>query len=182
MKTILQISSQLPAWQKERASILSRVCKSFKGRIGRGEKRCKASRRLARHYDGQALKSDPARTLKLKPVTLRRIFKAWQAGGENSSAFKLHYQPRRSKFCSETLIQFLEFVITGNNRSLKSAWKSFSAGKPSLPSYYAARWAFTAARFYEIQAKRNIVILAAEEFQELRLKAAKQIREAFPNV
>ncbi len=88
---ILQTSNQIPAWHSERAAILRRACLSFKGRIERGEKRRKAARYVAYRYHGHALKCDPSRRMKLRPVTLRRIFKAWETSGE--SAFELHYKP-----------------------------------------------------------------------------------------
>jgi hypothetical protein len=167
----------LPAWQRERRNILSRACKSFKGRLERGEKRRKAARRVASRYDGHALKSDPARTIKLRPVTLRRIFKAFEAKGE--SAFELRYQPHRSVFTKKALMGFLDFVIAGNYRSLKSAWDAFSNGKPSLPSYYAARWAFTAARFYEIRQAVKSISAAVEKVSALRANAEKHFTENF---
>ena len=78
-------------WQSERRNILFRACKSFKGRIERGEKRRKAARDVSYRYHGHGYNCDPGRKMRLRPVTLRRIFKAWQASGE--SAFELHYKP-----------------------------------------------------------------------------------------
>ncbi|HEX3627267.1 MAG TPA: hypothetical protein VH280_17815 [Verrucomicrobiae bacterium] len=192
MRTFLQSTKQIPAWQRERDGILQRACRSLKGRRERGECLERAGKIVARRYDGLAFKCDPERKLRLNHKTLRHLFREWTHNGESSDVFRLNYiHGRQSVFTSPILTRFLQFIIDRPQPSLASAWKKFSqrggnwgpgrrAGKPLTPTYYQIRWALPTSLFYQILAEQKAIAAAQARIEKIQAVADAALRAKYP--
>jgi hypothetical protein len=181
-----------PPWQRERAAILQRACRSLKGRHDRGETLERAGKVVAGRYDGKHFKCDPARNLRLNHKTLRRVFRVWIRRGESRDIFQLNFiHGRQSVFTSPILTRFVQFIIDRPQPSLAVAWKKFRerggsfgagrrGGKPLKPTYYQIRWALPTSLFYQIRAEQNAIATAQSRLEKIQTEADTAIRAKYP--
>lgn len=192
MKLTLHPTIQIPAWQAERANKLHRACNSVQSRLNRGERKRKAFRRVSKFHNGRAFKCDPKHRLSLSEQTLRRAFARWKRGGEVPSAFRFRYQPRRTALTAPLLVRFANFCASIPLRSMKSAWKKFSArggsfgrgqhaSRPLKISYGQLCYHFQATDFYLIQRELQVIQAAQTKLAQLRLKVVGDIRRRLPD-
>ncbi len=179
-------------WQRERAALLHRACRSVQTRINHGERKRKAFRRVAKYHDGRSFKCDPKRRLALSEQTLRRQFAIWKLGGELRAAFKLDYFVRRPSVAAPVLVRFTNYCANSCQPSLKVAWGKFSArggsfgsggrsGKPLKVSYGQLRYNFHAADFYSMQKQLKAIQTEQTKLAQLRLKVIAEIRSRLPD-
>ena len=185
MKLSLQTTSQIPAWQAERANKLHRACHRIQNAIAGGEKITRVLRRVSRSYHRRALKSDPARRLQLTPPTLRRHFKSWNRNGQTPAALILKYRARPPYIPRPLLIRFEEFCASNRLPSVKVAWQKFSARKQNARqgqgiSYGQVCYSFSAADFYLMQKQLKVIEAAQTKLDQLRFKAIADIVDRLP--
>ncbi|HEY3762684.1 MAG TPA: hypothetical protein VGN23_13135 [Verrucomicrobiae bacterium] len=173
---------KVPAWQIERVQVLQRACRSFEGRIGRGERRCKAAKRVAARYHGKPFKADPSHNLSLRPVTLRHWYRAWKEGGKVSGVFRLKYHPNQPTVRAAVFIRFTNFICSRRLSSMRAAWTAFQkvdadAGKVS---YGKALYWLSAGPFYQIQAQLVAMETARRELAQLKIQTIGTVRERLP--
>jgi hypothetical protein len=192
MKLSLQTTSQIPAWQAERANKLHRACNSVQTRLNHGERKRKAFRRVAKYHNGRAFKCNPKRHLSLSEQTLRRAFAKWKRGGEVPSAFRFRYQPRRPTIPAPVLVRFAGFCASIPMPSVRAAWQKFSArggafgrgqhaSKPLKISYGQLCYHFPATDFYLMQGELKAIQAAQMKLAQLRFKAIADIRRRLPD-
>ncbi|HTX21463.1 MAG TPA: hypothetical protein VMD27_06365 [Candidatus Aquilonibacter sp.] len=188
---ILRPSNQIPAWQRERAARLHRICSSISTRAMRGEKRRKLVQWFVRYWNGRFYKCDPRRPLKFSASTILRALRIWKRGGQVAAALLPQYKPRRSVFTAPILIRFINFIAIHPQPSMKAAWKEFSrrggnfgsgrrSGKPLKISYGQLRYAFSAETFNEIRAQHKAIETADARLDEARFNAIAEITARFP--
>ncbi|HEV2456195.1 MAG TPA: hypothetical protein VGY98_18165, partial [Verrucomicrobiae bacterium] len=184
--------SSFKAWQRERAVILQRACRSLKQRHAHGETLRQAGKVVAGRYHGMAFKCDPDRKLQLSASTLRRIFRVWTRNGELPHAFRLNFITRQSVFTSPILRRFIQFIIDRPQPSLAVAWRKFCerggnfgpgrrAGKPLKISYYSIRYVLPTSLFREIAAQQKAIAAARRALVEIQCRADCYARENFPD-
>jgi hypothetical protein len=191
VKSFLQTSKSIPAWQIERERKLHRACLSVQAAIQRGEQKLRFIRRVARRYNNRNFKSDPARRMALTAGTLLRLFRVWQKNGEVPSAFRLNYAKRSPAITAPVLIRFIDFSARQQFLSMKSAWEKFSArggnfgcgrrsNKPVKLSYEMARYYFPAAKFHKLQEQLGNIDQAQNTLACLRLDFQAEIIALLP--
>ena len=85
-------SPAIPAWQKERISLLRSAMLAIQDRVRGGAQLLDSVAAVSSSFDGQRLRSRPARRLQASPRTLLRCWYAWKENGTNE-AFELRYRP-----------------------------------------------------------------------------------------
>jgi hypothetical protein len=86
--------SEAPAWQKERARRLQRLCSSIEGRLLRGQTLRQAIKQPARRYSKpRVYRCDPARRVRLSRSRLRALFYLWRKN-PCAEVFHLRYAKR----------------------------------------------------------------------------------------
>ena len=140
---------------------------------------------MSRGYHRRALKSDPARRLRLTPPTLRRHFKSWNRNGQTPAALILKYRARPPYIPRPLLIRFVEFCAGKRLPSVKVAWQKFSARKQNARqgqgiSYGQACYSFSAADFYLMQKQLKVIEAAQTKLAQLRFIAIADITERLP--
>jgi hypothetical protein len=179
------------SWQRERAAILQRACRSLKWRHEHGETLRSAGRIVAARYHEMVFKCDPARKLQLSASTLRRIFRVWTRNGELPHAFRLNFITRQSVFTSPILTRFIQFIVDRPQPSLAVAWRKFCerggnfgpgrrAGKPLKISYYSIRYALPTSLFREIATQQKAIAAARQALVEIQCRADCYARDNFP--
>lgn len=178
-------------WQTDRAQLLQRACLSLQTAILNGGKVCKTLQRVARRYHGRCFKSDPARQLRLSPLTLRRAWNAWRRSGQLPRAFQLNFHNGGNVIPSPLLVRFTNYCARRQFRSLKSAWQKFSmcggnfgrGRRPNaglkIPCRRLYRH-FRADDFYELQGCLGKIEAEQIKLEKLRDKISDDLRRRLP--
>jgi hypothetical protein len=191
MKRILPASKSIPAWHRERALRLHRICTSIITRAERGEKKRKLVQWFVWYWKGRSYKCDPRRQLEFSTSTIQRALTIWNRGGQVAAALLPRYTPRRSVFTAPILIRFVNFITARPQPSMKAAWQKFAArggnfgcgrrsGKPLKITYGQLHYNFPAAVFREIRAQHRAIETAQSKLDEARFKAIADIVARFP--
>jgi len=159
MKVPRQSFNQLPAWQLERVKKLQRAGERIRKAVASG-----------------------------KPVqkTIRRVARSLNGGGEVPAAFALHFNSRRIFIPPVVMIRFAEFCAANRQRSLASAWRTFSAragsfgrgrhtGRRLKISPDRIYQYFPVAIFYQIQGELKAIYAAQTNLGKFKLKAIATI-------
>src|ERR1022692_4165016 len=97
----------LPAWQRERAAKLHRICLCVNGRIARGQRLLKVIGWFAWDHRDKTYRADSTRRFRISKSTLLRLFHLWRRSGKQPDAFRLGYRSGREKLDRKQLIKFL---------------------------------------------------------------------------
>ena len=180
-----------PAWQRERATRLHRICTSISTRAARGEKKRKLIRWFVWYWKGRCYKCDPRRKMKISTGTIQRALRNWKRGGQVAAALLPQYTLRRSVFTAPILVRFVNFIAARPQPSLKAAWDKFASrggnfgcgrrsGRPLKISYCQLQYNFSTAVFREIRAQHRAIETAQSKLDEARFKAVAEVCERFP--
>ena len=85
-----------PAWQRERARFLHRLCTDIEARVQAGKPVRRAVRRCARRWHGRPFRCAPGRFLRLSKQRLVNLFYEWRKQ-PSPEVFRLHYQATATK-------------------------------------------------------------------------------------
>lgn len=188
----LQVSKSIPAWQRERAERLHRICSSIAVRHAHGEKKRKLIQWFAWYWKDRFYRCEPARPLRFTKSTIERALRIWKRGGQVAAALVPQYQPRRSVFTAPMLVRFVNYISSHPQPTMKAAWEKFAArggnsgygrraGRPLKISYGQLQYNFSAAIFREIRAQHKAIEAAQARLQETRFKAIANITNLFPD-
>jgi len=186
MKVPRQSFNQLPAWQLERVKKLQRAGERIRKAVASGKPVQKTIRRVARSLNGRPYRCDASRQLRCSPQTMRRVWDNWRRGGEVPAAFALHFNSRRIFIPPVVMIRFAEFCAANRQRSLASAWRTFSAragsfgrgrhtGRRLKISPDRIYQYFPVAIFYQIQGELKAIYAAQTNLGKFKLKAIATI-------
>jgi len=132
-------TSKLPAWQRERAILVHRICKQCAARKERGISISRSIRLFSGIYDGRAFRSDPSRHLHARAKTIERYFFQWRDNGRNAEAVRLKYRSATApRVTPELLIAFVRICGEPGIRSLLAAFHKLKTEWPApLPVSYS---------------------------------------------
>lgn len=192
MNPSLHFSKQIPAWHRERATRLHRICSSIAARSARGEKRKKIIRRFVWTYKNRNYKCDARRPLNFSTGAISRAFYIWRRNGQVAAALLPQYKPRQPALTAPILIRLTNFCASQRFETMKAAWERFSARggnrgfgrrarKRLKISYGQVRYYFPASNFYQLQGQLKAASTAQKNLGALRLQIIAQIRERLPD-
>jgi hypothetical protein len=182
---LLHSSKLIPAWHRERAERLHRICNSIASRSSRGERKRKIIQWFVWRYKSRCYKCEPSLPLNITRSAIERSLRIWKRGGQVAAALLPQYKPRQSVFTAPMLIRFVNYISSEPQPTMKAAWKRFTArggnfgcgrraGKPLKISYGQLRYNFPAAIFREIRAQHKAIETAQATLDETRFKAIGQ--------
>jgi len=110
------------AWQRERVQRLARICRCLDRGSAQGKP---VSRMLIKHawrWKGRFYKADPARPIRFRLTTLRRIYYAWKSGGRVPAAIALRYRSGNSKLALRDVLTVARRCASFPVGSYRAAW------------------------------------------------------------
>ena len=81
-----------PAWQREHAATLHKICSWIAARQAKGKKLSRSVAFFVRGWNGKPYRTDPNRRLQISQTTLYRVYAQWRTGGSTPSAVRLEYR------------------------------------------------------------------------------------------
>ena len=187
----LHASKSIPAWHRERAERLHRICNSITSCSSRGERKRKIIQWFVWRYKSRFYKCEPSRPLNFTRSTIERALRIWKRGGQVAAALLPQYKPRRSVFTAPMLIRFVNYISSQPQPTMKAAWKGFTArggnfgcgrraGRPLKITCGQLRYNFPAGTFREIRAQHKAIETAQARLDGTRFKAIADITNLFP--
>jgi len=139
MKSTEPSNSQHPAWQREHAALVHRICKRIEANKQRGIAIAKTCRRFARRWDGEPLRCDPERRHRLSFKAIYNYLYRWRANGRNAEAVRLRYRSATApRVTPELLLAFVRICGEPGIASLLAAFRKLKAEWPGpLPVSYS---------------------------------------------
>lgn len=171
-----------PAWQREHAATLHKICSWIAARQAKGKKLSRSVAFFVRGWNGKPYRTDPNRRLQISQTTLYRVYAQWRTGGSTPSAVRLEYRATNSKVKTDQLRAFLRLVFLPGTRSAAHAFERFKHRRPGArPISYAALMRHLPPKTHQqIRAAQKAVIDAEVALAKLRLTIEAQALATLP--
>ena len=126
-----------PAWFRERARMLQRICQSIERRRERGQTVRKAVVYFGWYWHGRSCRTAPGIKVRLGATALKNIYYRWRRSGKKIESFQPNYR-LRPVVDAALVSRFLDACAAAGVGSMTAAWGRLNAGGVSLRALVAA--------------------------------------------
>jgi hypothetical protein len=157
----------LRGWQCERERRLARICRCIDAGHARGHRIHEMLVNHAWRWKNRYYSSDPARPIRFRFSTLRRLYYDWVNGGRVPEALALRYWRGNRKSSTGQVIELVGLCLAPETRSFSEAYRKLVAPGATESAYRYA----TPARLRAALAK----LLAHRRREQALERAARQL-------